>query len=104
MNRWSFALGVSGGAQFFFIYEVVPNQTGRQQIQVERSADGRFPRLIGAFPWRCHMQPNETTKPPPVPPKHSNEPPPPEEQPDEEVTGEQPRSRSNEGDPLNAPN
>ena len=50
------------------------------------------------------MQPNETTKPPPVPPKHSNEPPPPEEQADEDVTGEQPRSRSNEGDPLNAPN
>jgi len=33
----------------------------------------------------------------------THEPPKKEEQPDEDITGEQPRSRSNEGDPQNAP-
>lgn len=47
------------------------------------------------------MQPNEPSKPPPESPKHSNEPPAEHEQPDENIPGEQPRSRSNEGDPQN---
>ncbi|HSX70368.1 hypothetical protein [Pseudomonas subflava] len=34
----------------------------------------------------------------------THEPPAENEQPDEDIPGEQPRSRSNEGDPLNAPN
>ncbi|WP_156115094.1 hypothetical protein [Pseudomonas sp. ML96] len=49
------------------------------------------------------MKPSQPANPPPVPPKHSNEPPPKEEQPDESITGEQPRSRSNEGDPQDLP-
>ncbi len=49
------------------------------------------------------MKPNQPAKPPPIPPKHSNEPPPEHEQPDENIPGEQPRSRSNEGDPQNPP-
>jgi hypothetical protein len=49
------------------------------------------------------MKPSQPDNPPPAAPKHSNEPPPKEQQPDEDITGEQPRSRSNEGDPLSAP-
>ena len=49
------------------------------------------------------MNPKTPANPPPAAPKHSNEPPPKEELPDEDIPGEQPRSRSNEGDPLNTP-
>ena len=52
------------------------------------------------------MQPSKPVSPPPAPPTTPtrHEPPTVEEQPDEDLPGEQPRSRSNEGDPLNAPN
>ena len=47
-----------------------------------------------------HATPKGTTDP--QAPK-THEPPAENEQPDEDITGEQPRSRSNEGDPLNSP-
>ena len=73
------------------------------KIQLERPADRHSPSLSEIFSWRCHMQPNEPSKPPPESPKHSNEPPAEHEQPDENIPGEQSRSRSNEGDPQNPP-
>lgn len=46
-------------------------------------------------------RPNDQTDTPSTATTH--EPPAENERPDEDISGEQPRSRSNEGDPLNSP-
>lgn len=51
------------------------------------------------------MKPKQPASPPPLVSKHprTHEPPAEEERPSDEITGEQPRSRSSEGDPENPP-